>query len=272
MIRIKLFTPILFLTWFFTSLNAHEPVFSLGPETIFKGGVGLEIEYEFEEGEDDQSAALHYEILYGLTKNITVTLSVPQNLDRNEGGESSSGLGDITFRGKYNFFRKDSLGAQHKITGIFGVKLPTGEDESDPPLGTGTTDVLAGLSYGYESRTWYHFVTFRYILQTERDGFNPGDRLHYDAAIGYRPWRREYLQWDFVALLEMSGKYEFSDTMNGRDLPNSSNNTIWTGVSGLFSYRNVMLKGGVQFTISQDGKGKREKNRIRAIFAFEYHF
>ena len=146
MIRLKLFTPILFLTWFFASTNAHEPVFSLGPETIYSGGVGLETEFEFEEGEDDQLAALHYEILYGLTKNITVTLSVPQNFNRNVGGKSSSGLGDITFRGKYNFFRKDSLGAQHKITGIFGVKLPTGEDEADPPLGTGT-----GLPMGMKS-------------------------------------------------------------------------------------------------------------------------
>ncbi len=270
--REKLFTPFLFLTWFFTPANAHEPVFSLGPETIYQGGFGLETEFEFEESEDDRWAALHYEILYGLTRNITVTLSVPQILERNEGGETSSGLGEVTFRGKYNFYRKDSLGAQHKVTGILGIKLPTGEDETAPPLGTGTTDVLAGLSYGYESRTWYHFATFRYLWRTDRNGFNPGDRVFYDVAVGYRPWRREYLEWDFVTLLEMSGKCDFKSELEGAELLNSGGNTIWLGMTGLFSYRNLMIKGGVQFPVSQSFKGNQAKDGLRAVLAFEYHF
>ncbi len=254
------------------SAMAHEPVFSLGPETIYQGGVGVETGFEFDQGEEEQATVLHSEILYGLTKNVTVTLSVPQILDSRIGGVSESGLGDISLRGKYNFFKKDSLGASHKMTGILGVKLSTGNENNVPALGSGTTDILTGFSYGYESRTWYHFLTLRYLARTKDQSRKPGDRFFYTLAFGYRPWQREYLEWDFVGLLEMDGEFDYRNEFQGQSLPNSGGNTIWLGPTGLFSYRNIMIKGGVQFPVFQDFRGNQPKDKIRAIFAAEYHF
>ena len=159
-----------------SSVAAHEPVFSLGPETIWEGGVGIETEFEFEDERGDQLSGLHYEVIYGLTSNLSLTFELPQILDLEEDGETEHGLGDIEIRAKYQFFKKDLPGAQHKITGIFGVKAPTGDDDAEPALGTGTTEFLFGASYGYESRSWYHFLTARYRLRTESGDRDPGDR------------------------------------------------------------------------------------------------
>lgn len=32
-------------------VQAHEPIFGIGPHTVYKDGIGLELEYEREQGE-----------------------------------------------------------------------------------------------------------------------------------------------------------------------------------------------------------------------------
>lgn len=251
---------------------AHEPVFSLGPETIFKGGMGIESEFEFERSDNGHSLELHYEFIYGLTADLSFTLEIPHILALEEDDETSSGLGDIQLRGKYQLFRKDSLGAQDKLSAILGVKIPTGDEDADPRLGTGTTDFLSGLSYGHESRIWYYFATLRYLLRTGDQSIMPGDRFFYDVAAGFRPWQREYLEWDFVALLELNGEFDFQSEVKGHLVPDSGGNTVWLGPTGLFSYRNIMFKGGIQFPVSQDLKGNQDEDEFRLALAAEYHF
>ena len=167
--RSVLFSMVLLVSGFIPSAQAHEPVFSLGPETIWQGGIGIETEFEFEDGGGEEMMVLHYEIIYELTETLSLTLvEVPQLLERKEDGETEHGVGDIEIRAKYQFFRNDMLGVQHKMTESFGVKAPTGDHDADPNLGTGTTDFLFGGSYGYESRTWYHFLTTRYRSRTDK--------------------------------------------------------------------------------------------------------
>jgi len=252
---------------------AHEPVFSLGPETIFAGGIGIETEFEFEDSEGEQLSVMNYEILYGLRDYLSLTLRIPQILERDGKNGGSSGLGDMELRAKYRFYKKDMLGAQHKVSGVFGVKAPTGNDDRRPALGTGTTDVLVGGSYGYESRTWYHFLTVRYRYRTESSGSrSPGDRLFIDGAIGYRPWRREYLEWDLVGLIETNLEVDFKDEFQGSALPDTGGNTLWLGPTGLLSYRNLMFKGGLQFPIYENPNGDQGDSTVRAVLAAEYHF
>lgn len=251
---------------------AHEPVFSLGPETIFEGGVGVEAEVEFEDEAGEKLSFMNYEVIYGVKDYLSLTLSVPQVLERKDEGDSSSGLGDIELRAKYRFYKKDMLGAQHKVSGIFGVKVPTGDEDANPALGSGTTDVLFGASYGYESRTWYHFFTTRYRYRTESGSRNPGDRLFIDGAVGYRPWRREYLEWDLVGLLETNLELKFKDEFRDSTLPDTGGNRLWLGPTSLLSYRNVMFKGGVQFPVYEDQNGDQDDSKLRAVFAIEYHF
>ncbi len=252
---------------------AHEPVFSLGPETIWEGGVGLEMEFEFEDARGDQLSGLHYEVIYGVTSDLSLTLELPLILELEEDGETEHGLGDIELRAKYQFFKKDLPGAQHKVTGIFGVKAPSGDQDAEPALGTGTTDFLFGASYGYESRTWYHFLTGRYRLRTESGARDPGDRLFIDAAIGYRPWQREYTEWDLVVLLETNFAFEFNSELRGTTLPNVGGNTIWLGPTILLSPNpQWMFKGGVQLPVYEDLNGGQEHSEFRAVFGIEFHF
>ncbi len=52
-------------------VHAHEPVFGIGPETIYEGGVGLEVGWDFEDEGDERTAVLETELIYGLTPRLT---------------------------------------------------------------------------------------------------------------------------------------------------------------------------------------------------------
>ncbi len=252
--------------------HAHEPVFSLGPETIYKDGVGVETEFEYEEGGTDKETSLHYELLYGVTENWAVTLEVPQVLDQKETGMSSEGLGDMAVRSKYQIFKRDTLGAQDKLTLLYGLKFPTGDKNKTPPLGSGSYDHLFGLSAGHESIKWYRFATVRYVLRPDAGVLDKGDRLMLDVAAGLRPWLRPYKSWDLVMLLEGSYITTWKDLKNGAALSNSGGQELFLGPTFLWSIRNWMFKGGIQFPILQDLNGHQDERDFRTQLAVEYHF
>ncbi len=71
---------------------------------------------------------------------------------KDEGGSVENGAGDMVIGAKYRFLRLDSLGLQRSLAVHFQIKLPTGDDETTPRLGSGSTDYLGALSAGYEGR------------------------------------------------------------------------------------------------------------------------
>lgn len=267
------FATLLLLPWIASPASAHEPVFGVGPETIYKGGVGIELGYDYEDlGGGRRDQLLHTEILYGATKDLSLTLEVPTLLRRETGLGSTSGLGDVLLRGKYRFFRRDRLGASERASVLLGVKFPTGAHHRSVPRGSGSFDALAGLSVAHESRRWYGFGTFRYVLRTKHDGLDRGDRVLFDVAAGFRPWLTEYLEPDLVLLLEWNGEWEGRDRLGGSRLGSTGGFVGWLGPTALLSYRNWMLKTGVQLPLTSDLNGGQKRPDVRTLAAIEYHF
>lgn len=251
---------------------AHEPVFSLGPETIYKGGIGIEVEGEFDKADEEREAAMNYELLYGVTENLSLTLKVPHLIEGKEGASTSNGLEDITLRGKYQFFRKDTLGAQDKAAFIYGMKFPAGSEDKRPATGSGSLDHLFGLTVGHESTTLYGFMSARYLLRTQSGVREKGDQVLVDIAVGFRPWLRPYKSWDLVLLWENSYIFSAKDEVDDLKVANSRGHEILSGPTFLCSIRNLMIKGGIQFPLWQDLQGDQQERDFRALLAAEYHF
>ncbi len=214
--------------------SGHEPAFSFGPEVIWEGGTGVETEFEFEDGENEQVTALGYEVRHGFTPKLMAELEVPHVLEAEEGGETSHGLGDIELA---------------------------------------STDLFVGGSYGYESRDWYYFITGLYRWQTESGGDDPGDILTIAPTIGYRPFQTGYQQWDVVFLGELNYEHVFEGQVGGEEDPDSGGNTVWLGPSALISPNpQWMFKIGAQWPVVQDLAGAQGEDNMRLKFAIEYHF
>jgi hypothetical protein len=256
----------------FNTAFAHEPVFSLGPETIYKDGVGVETEVEYEKSGSGREVNLHEEIIYGLREDLSLTMKMPLILDKKEASSASSGFGDLVLRGKYRFYKKDYFGAQDKASLIGGIKFPTGDEDEKPSLGTGSFGYLVGLTAGHESLKWYYFGTVRYWINTEGGLREKGDKFLYDVAFGLRPILREYYEPDLVLLIELSGEHRNKDRIDGSKDSDSGGDILYLGPTFLWSYRNWMIKGGIQLPVYQDLNGEQEDEDFRSVIAVEVHF
>ncbi len=265
------------LSIFLTSVSAlaHEPIFGLGPHTIFKGGVGLEMEFEGEKasggGEVEREYTLTSEIIYGITADLSATLAIPYILERSSINESS-GPGDVSVRTKYRFWRRDGIGVQDAAAVILGVKLPTGDDDKTPRLGSGSTDYLLALAIARESLKWYYFGDVRYRLNTEGGGgMRAGNGVFADLAIGIRTRRVEYLRPDLVVIAELNFESRDRNELFGVDFADSGGNRLFLSPSFFFTYRNWALKGGIQFPVDQDLNGNQPESDYRFSLAVESH-
>ena len=262
---------------FFTSVSAlaHEPIFGLGPHTIFKGGFGLEMEFEGEKasgaGKVERERVVTSEIIYGITTNLSATLAIPYILERSSINESS-GTGDISVRTKYRFWRRDGIGVQNSAAVITGVKLPTGDDDKTPRLGSGSTDYLLALAVARESLKWYYFGDVRYRLNTEGSGGRrAGNVVFADFAIGIRPRKTVYLRPDLVVIAELNFESRDRNELFGVDVADSGGTRLFLSPSFFFTYRNWALKGGIQFPVDQDLNGNQPESDYRFSLAVETH-
>lgn len=250
---------------------AHDPVFGLGPHVLYKGGVEVATEAHTEKAGDEQDTELGVELVYGLTGDWAAGIELPY-ARKEEGPESASGTGDVSLFTKYRFWRHDILGAQESAAVLLKVKTDSGDDNATPALGTGATDTILGLTYGYESLKWYRWADLRYRRNGENDaGLRRGDKILFDLVGGWRSTPPSYYEPDTVWLLELNGEYGERAELNGVELANTGG-TEWFLSPGIFwTKRNFAVKAGVQIPIASDLNGHQEDTDYRAKLVLEWH-
>ncbi len=257
--QIIIFLSVLWL--FATNAEAHEPVFGLGPHTLYQYGYAFSSEFE----RGDQGWVHQFETIYGVTPDLSVTAVLPYVL----GTQQQSGWGDAVLRMKYRFYRFDMRGASRQAAVHAGVKLPTGNEAAG--VGSGFRTVFVGLSYGYESRRHYFFAGARYRINGKRDSFKAGNVLAYNIAYGIRPWKLEYNQPDPVFILEVNGRIIGSSSRDGQPIQESGGRVVSVGPALLFSYRNVMFKAGWSIPVYKRRNGKSFEVEEEILLALEWH-
>ncbi|MFQ5798687.1 MAG: transporter [Bacteroidota bacterium] len=276
--QLKLLFIVIALSSYVTGASAHEPTFGIGPHTIYRGGIGLELEYEYGRQSnlytEVRTRRLHFEAIYGITEDLALTLAVPQVTKTVRSGanqKSKSGIGDILVRGKWRFYRDDQFRAVNQLAIIGGVKLPTGNRSGDVRLGSGSTDFLLAFAAGRETRLWYYFADVRYRLNTSSGGRRGGNVFSYDGAFGVRPIRSEYRSPDLVMLVEINGHLEEKESVDGTKDPNSGGHVLSISPGMLLSYRNIMFKTAIKIPISQNLNGTQLRQKEEFIVGLEFH-
>ena len=151
------------------------------------------------------------------------------------------------------------------------LKFPSGDERESPPLGTGSVDYMVGLAVTREGLLHYFFSDARYRINTEANGAKKGNVFFFDIAYGIRPWEAKYLKPDLVVLTELNWE-DVSRTKVDRVEDNDTGGEhLFVSPGFLLSYRNVMLKGGVQIPILRDPNGSGEKADLRTLLSVEIH-
>lgn len=237
---------------------AHEPIYGLGPETLPKHLHAIEFGTLITQGQ------LVYELSYGygITENFTVHLDATLN------NEAHSGFKAFNIKTKFAIWRKLSPGISKKLTVITAINLPTNKAFSNL-YSDDVTAYTLGLANGYESRRWYYFSDISYTYFQAKRGNQVGGKLKYNLVGGIRPVKSDYLKPDLVILVELNGEFRGKSHFTD-ELQQPSGNTLAVAPGFLFSYRNIMLKGGVQFGIANTKNINRPKTNGRVTL--EYHF
>ncbi|MCH7493681.1 hypothetical protein IIA16_03090 [bacterium] len=152
------------------------------------------------------------------------------------------------------------------------MRIPTGDEGSAPPLGSGSTDFMVGLTAAHESRRWYVFGDVR-IMRPGRGagGLRGGMATFADVAVGLRPRQTGYREGDMVYLLELNWESNRRARQGGGPVPGSAAERLFLSPGFFYTFTNYALKGGIQFPISEDLDGGGPAADWRASLAFEVH-
>jgi hypothetical protein len=189
-----------------------------------------------------------------------------------EGDEASDGPGDIAIFTKYRFWRQDSLGLQQSAAVLLKVITGTGDEDENPSLGTGTTDAILGLTYGYEGRKWYRWASLRYRFNEKNDaGVERGDKILFDLVGGYRPTLTSYREPDTVWLLELNGEYGHKAELDGATLDKTGGTELFLSPGIVWTRLNCAVKAGVQIPVYSNLNGVQDDTDYRARATIEWH-
>ena len=254
---------------------AHDPIFGLGPHVIYEGGV--ELSSQFDAGRSARSRNLDVSLLniaYGINADVTIGSELPWVFKKNSYGQAN-GLGDLGLFTKYRFWHVDSPGKVDAMAALLKVKFNTSKQRvfpnTKPPLGSGSSDLIAGLSYGHESLTWYRWASLRYRYRGKSGEKKPGDKIRIDLAAGWRPTMPEYLKPDMVWLLELNGEYSRQGRVNGIRLANDGGTELFLSPGFMWTVRNIAVRAGIQLPLYSNLHGTQATTSYRARVQLEWH-
>ena len=170
---------------------------------------------------------------FNLTPTTQIGVIAPfltKDLKSNTGGNSQSGFGDATLFLKQLVLQVDRKAETFRVAVKGSAKLPTGDDDSTPPLGSGSVDYGISAVAGWIKSRWGLYGETIYVVNTSSDGADFGNRFAYNAAVGYRLLPSRYTRYPQPQLslyLELNGSVVSHTEVDGVENPNSGGSILF---------------------------------------------
>lgn len=197
-----------------------------------------------------------------LSDKLQVGIVAPfMNVDLStaEGEVSNGGIGDVRLFAKYSFYQRDRRNETFRIASKAGVKLPTGDDEISPVLGTGSTDYFVTTVAAWIRGRVGIYGEGIYNLNTSNENVDFGDAVSYNVAFGYRLLPVVYEtypspQWN--AYLELNGTTTRRSSRGDRPVEDSGGTLVFLspGIQYIGG-RRWLIEGSFQVPIVNDPNG-----------------
>ena len=285
--------------------DAHGPAFGYSTTVLGAGDASVQTIVMRRLG----TTMIGPQVSYGLKQNLQLTLSAPFHLNH---GEHPVGRFDPTMPGvpaveglfAWRFYHKLTGVATRNESTLFGGFSAT--TQQLPRTDGRPLERAPGL-YGAAAAAR---ITRRYYVSAgagyEYYGtWNSGNLDRQSSTflsslvVGWRPpaFDREYPKPDLRFFFETSGDWignasrdatpppgppqpphshvipAATTTPTGAAvLPNSGSNGIFSGPSGLFTYKSMGLQGGVQFAVRDQRNGVQPADRFRVVVGVSYFF
>ncbi len=143
---------------------------------------------------------------------------------------SSFGIGDAKLFAKYLLYQHDRKLETFRIAAKAGVKLPSGDENASPALGSGSTDYFFSTVAGWIKNRIGIYLEGIYNVNTSHGGVNFGNNFSYNLAFGYRLLPAVYETYPEPQLngfLEINGNTQAKSKMNGERNENTGGTIIF---------------------------------------------
>ncbi len=177
------------------------------------------------------------------------------NVDLNTGGKeaSSSGIGDVRMFTKYLVYQFDRKNETIRVASKAGIKLPSGDEEKSPPLGTGSTDYFFTTVAAWIKARNGIYLEGIYNLNTSKGAVDFGNSVSYNLAFGYRLLPVVYQTYPSPQLngfLEINGTTTNRNSINRQEVKDSGGTTIFLAPGIQYvGGRRWLLEASFQFPI-----------------------
>ncbi len=181
------------------------------------------------------------------------------DINKNSGDVSSSGIGDLRLFAKYLVYQYDRKNKTIRVASKAGIKVPTGDDNTQPPLGTGSTDYFFTTVAGWIEGRVGVYLEGIYNLNTSRDAVDFGNSVSYNLAFGYRLLPAVYETYPSPQLngfLEINGTTTTKSTINRQKVNDSGGTTVFLSPGLQFvGGRRWLIAASVQIPIVNEPNG-----------------
>jgi hypothetical protein len=205
-------------------------------------------------------------IPFNVTTKTVVGIVVPtlfKEIDSGSESVSSSGLGDVSLFAKYVLVQIDRPGETFRLAPKVVLKLPTGDDEASPALGSGSTDVSLGAVGAWLRGRRGIYVEALLQRRGESGGREFGRGLLYNVAFAYRVLPvvyRTYPARQVNAYLELSGSWTARDEVAGVEVAASGGHVLFVA-PGLqyIPWSRLLVETSLQLPLVRDLKAGQPK-------------
>jgi len=226
------------------------------------------------------------EIQHYLNTRVLVQLQAPyvinKRLDKTVVSSIESGLGDLTFIGKYHLYNSklysnNTSSGQLLLLGA-GLTLPTGtfdnfdeNNEAEPHLKTGTASVNYLFSTDYLSTygAWQTHLNMSYQLNTPNAyTFLYGNKTTIQLLISRHFDKKDCL---FSPSFGLNFNYLQNDEMNEQTIvEDTKKQVLWAIISTQFRFKKIECYGNYQLKIFEKLEGIQPNNQYQLEIGVRY--
>lgn len=181
------------------------------------------------------------------------------DLDSRSQNVSSSGIGDMNIFIKYLLYQHDRKLETFRVAAKATIKLPTGDENKSPALGTGSTDYAFSTVAGWIKNRVGLYLEGIYNRNTSHGQTDFGNGIAYNLAFGYRLLPAVYETYPSPQLngfLEINGATAERTKLNGQEIEDSGGTTVFLSPGLQFvGGRRWLIEASFQYPLSNEPNG-----------------
>lgn len=234
------------------------PMVSFGENILDKGKIQYSVNMIAFLGNNNIYTVVDQNLIYGITDDFSLLLSVPISPQNQEESTYSFGLNDIAAQFEYSFYNFEGKTFSHDATIVANATYPAGSVVEKPPTGYGAMTFFIGGTYNYTAVNWNIFLSSGALLTTNLLGtrrFGNEFLYQFGFAINSPSPPKTIFAW----VLELDGTYAWQDKYKGIVDPDSGGNVIYLTPSFSFSTKNLIVQLGAGYPVIQNLNGNQLK-------------